>query len=124
MADGTKPNSPDGTAMTPKEFLQAKFAEDPMLAGIAPLLRKVYGAKSALTILGYTGSLSFDTDGDDWWKPTPIEPIRYRPTECICTARELFAHGCTCGFLDRPSWDDKLNKIEKEKHNVKSTNRY
>ena len=51
-------------------------------------------------------------DDDQWTAP---EPTRYVPKECMCTSRELLLHGCTCGYVDKKSWDEKLKNIDQRK---------
>lgn len=58
----------------------------------------------------------WDSDGE-WYTPTEKEEDKYcyRPSQCVCSSRELFANGCTCGFIVKKSWDEKLREIEKKK---------
>jgi hypothetical protein len=55
---------------------------------------------------------AWGTDDENWTAP---EPTRYVPKECMCTSRELLLNGCTCGYVDKQSWDEKLKNIDQRK---------
>lgn len=41
------------------------------------------------------------------------------PKVCVCDVRDLFRDGCTCGAVERKSWDEKLRDIERKKRESK-----
>ena len=53
---------------------------------------------------------------EDWHPPTETPCwTPSKPDRCTCDSRELFANGCTCGFIVKKSWDEKLFEIDKKK---------
>lgn len=58
---------------------------------------------------------AWGNDDEHWREPREYEPVKYIPECCVCTSRELFMNGCTCGHVERKSWDEKRRDIERKK---------
>jgi hypothetical protein len=61
------------------------------------------------------GSSMWGNDDENWHAPEEYAPVKYKPECCVCTSRELFVNGCTCGHVERKSWDEKRRDVERKK---------